>query len=226
MGGSDDEENLVILTGREHFIAHHLLVKIYPGIGALATSAFLMASRCKTGIKYERLRKAHSLMMSAMNGGENHPLYGIKGADHHRAKAVVIIETGMRFETCTAAEAWLRLNGSPNASNSQISQACSGSRRTAYGFTWRYADDPDKRPVDPNYRSGSNNHLTGRSGARSPVARPVFMPDTGLRFPTLAAAETWLRDNGFPKASNASIHKVCTGKLKSTCGYRWEFAER
>lgn len=29
MGGSDDKENLVELTGREHFIAHWLLCKIY-----------------------------------------------------------------------------------------------------------------------------------------------------------------------------------------------------
>lgn len=34
MGGSDDKENLVELTGREHFIAHWLLCKIYdtPGL--------------------------------------------------------------------------------------------------------------------------------------------------------------------------------------------------
>lgn len=34
MGGSDDKENLVELTGREHFIAHWILCKIYdtPGL--------------------------------------------------------------------------------------------------------------------------------------------------------------------------------------------------
>jgi hypothetical protein len=30
MGGSDDKENLVSLTAREHFLCHHLLVRIYP----------------------------------------------------------------------------------------------------------------------------------------------------------------------------------------------------
>lgn len=33
MGGSDDKENLVELTGREHFIAHWLLCKIYDAPG-------------------------------------------------------------------------------------------------------------------------------------------------------------------------------------------------
>lgn len=30
LGGTDDSKNLVKLTAREHFIAHHLLIKIYP----------------------------------------------------------------------------------------------------------------------------------------------------------------------------------------------------
>lgn len=226
MGGSDDESNMATLTGREHFIAHHLLVKIHPHSGHLATAAFLMGSRCKTGIKYEKLRKAHALMMSAMNGGENHPLFGIVGADHHRARPVVIIETGMEFETCTAAEIWLRANGRPNASNSRISGACNGTRRTAYGLTWRYADDSEKKAIDPGYRSGKNNHLSGRRGANSPVARPVVLIETGQRFSTLAEARAWLVSNGYPKACDGSVHRACTGKLKSSYGYHWRFAEK
>lgn len=30
LGGSNDKENLVLLTGREHFVAHLLLIKIHP----------------------------------------------------------------------------------------------------------------------------------------------------------------------------------------------------
>ena len=30
MGGTDDENNLVLLTAREHIIAHMLIVRIYP----------------------------------------------------------------------------------------------------------------------------------------------------------------------------------------------------
>lgn len=30
LGGSDDKFNLVVLTAREHFLAHYLLTKIYP----------------------------------------------------------------------------------------------------------------------------------------------------------------------------------------------------
>ena len=36
LGGSDDHENLVRLTAREHFIAHRLLAKMYPESSGLS----------------------------------------------------------------------------------------------------------------------------------------------------------------------------------------------
>lgn len=42
LGGSDSADNLVNLTGREHFIAHQLLVKIYPKNHSLAKAANMM----------------------------------------------------------------------------------------------------------------------------------------------------------------------------------------
>jgi hypothetical protein len=47
MGGSEDPSNLVLLTAREHFIAHLLLVKMYPGNVKLlfAFSAMSMVSK-------------------------------------------------------------------------------------------------------------------------------------------------------------------------------------
>lgn len=44
MSGGDDISNIVRLTGREHFIAHQLLVKMYPKNGRLIKAAAIMAS--------------------------------------------------------------------------------------------------------------------------------------------------------------------------------------
>ena len=41
-GGSDEPENLVRLTAREHFVAHQLLVKMYPGVGKLIFAVMVM----------------------------------------------------------------------------------------------------------------------------------------------------------------------------------------
>lgn len=62
MGGSNSKENLVRLTGREHFIAHWLLVKVYPENDKLKTALFLMChfkkyKGMKVGSKlFEKLR--------------------------------------------------------------------------------------------------------------------------------------------------------------------------
>lgn len=42
MGGNNTKENLVCLTAREHYIAHLLLVKIYPSVGGLKMAVWAM----------------------------------------------------------------------------------------------------------------------------------------------------------------------------------------
>lgn len=42
MGGTDDPQNLVLLTPEEHYVAHQLLVKIYPNNPGLLTAALAM----------------------------------------------------------------------------------------------------------------------------------------------------------------------------------------
>lgn len=44
LGGNDDKDNIAIFTAREHYIAHQLLVKIYPGNRKLLYAAYMMGS--------------------------------------------------------------------------------------------------------------------------------------------------------------------------------------
>jgi len=57
MGGSDEPENLVELTPEEHYVAHQLLVKMYPGNRALAFAAMFMAKQCTGNKPYGWLRR-------------------------------------------------------------------------------------------------------------------------------------------------------------------------
>lgn len=59
VGGSDEQSNMVMFTGREHFIAHMLLHKIYPEDISLMRAAFLMSSRWSTG-QFEESKPIHS----------------------------------------------------------------------------------------------------------------------------------------------------------------------
>lgn len=95
MNGSDDSDNLVPLTPREHFIAHWLLAKANPENEKL-TYAFhcmcrynsCMQERAINSKSYEYARRMHSKMMSKkLKGskneklskrmmGKNNPMYG------------------------------------------------------------------------------------------------------------------------------------------------------
>lgn len=48
MGGTDDIDNLVQLTPEEHYLAHQLLVKIYPEVRGLASATQLMTTHNTT----------------------------------------------------------------------------------------------------------------------------------------------------------------------------------
>lgn len=56
-GGTNHRDNLVDLTAEEHFVAHQLLVKMYPAHRGLALAAAKMAGRCTRNKAYGWLRR-------------------------------------------------------------------------------------------------------------------------------------------------------------------------
>lgn len=68
LGGSDEVSNLVLLTGREHFIAHLLLSKIYDNV-SMMYALWMMCNYAKKNFKvhsrfYESARIQHSKNVS------------------------------------------------------------------------------------------------------------------------------------------------------------------
>lgn len=98
MEGTNEKSNLVYLTASEHYVAHQLLVKIYPGNTSLIRSAYMMTVDATGGRvnnkRYEWLKKRVAIIMSEnrkgktkendegvrlgaeKRSGENHPLFG------------------------------------------------------------------------------------------------------------------------------------------------------
>lgn len=70
LGGSNDSENLVSLTAEEHYIAHLLLVKIYPDNRSLWYAANMMANR--NNKMYAWTRKKHAIIVSEDKIGYRH----------------------------------------------------------------------------------------------------------------------------------------------------------
>jgi hypothetical protein len=88
LGGTDEVENLVQLTPEEHYLAHQLLVKIYPNHFGLLSSAMFMTGgnkNRKSNKVYGWLKRRYSDYMKGPNNpgkhqpiGEAHWKYGTK----------------------------------------------------------------------------------------------------------------------------------------------------
>jgi len=87
--GSDEPSNMILLTGREHYISHLILWKAY---GKEMTYAFWMMSNNKnkykslTSKQYEELKKQHSKNISKAMTGVGGINYGRKCSDETKKK--------------------------------------------------------------------------------------------------------------------------------------------
>lgn len=87
-GRSDDFDNIVKLSAREHFIAHLLLYKIQIEKRKkyqMLKACIMMAGKEKFNSKlYEQAKKEFSSLHAERISGENHPMYGTsrKGSDN------------------------------------------------------------------------------------------------------------------------------------------------
>jgi hypothetical protein len=88
LGGCNSKGNLVLLTGREHFIAHKLLVKMHPGNRKLVHAWWRMTFTSKTNYQrgetlsarnYADVKEAYSKMKSVYGKtllGDKNPNFG------------------------------------------------------------------------------------------------------------------------------------------------------
>lgn len=67
LGGDDSPDNLVYLTPEEHYVAHQLLVKMYPNNGKLAFAANMMCTNRPSNKLYGWLRRRVSDNMKSNN---------------------------------------------------------------------------------------------------------------------------------------------------------------
>jgi hypothetical protein len=140
MGGSNEPHNLVVLTAEEHFVAHQLLVKMYPNDGKLAHAAMLMTciqnGKRNNNKKFGWLRKANAKAAAACHAGKQHTL-GHKLSDKHKAKiaaagvgrkmsdknrkALLVAHTGRKASIETKAKQRAAKLGNSNAAGRVIS---------------------------------------------------------------------------------------------------------
>lgn len=104
LGGSDRESNLILLTGREHFIAHMLLWKAFPDNISLMRAAFMMSSRAKdtnthtkvdgriSSKTYAILREQYAKAVAIQCTGEGNPFFGKRHSPETLARIRTTLE--------------------------------------------------------------------------------------------------------------------------------------
>lgn len=118
LGGSDDKSNLVVLTAREHFLAHYLLTKIYSDNSKIM-DAFRMMGVIN---KNEQKRYINSRLYESKR----------KLFSEARSKKVVCIETGEIYPSASYVEKNI-ISG--------IRDVIKGKQLTAGGFHWKYLNE-------------------------------------------------------------------------------------
>lgn len=147
LGGSNDDSNLVMFTGREHFIAHMLMWKANPEDVSLMRAAFLMSNRKLSkinSISYENLKQNISKVSSELYAGENNPFFGKKHSE----------ETKLKFKDRPSKK---------GVDNPNFGKKWSEERRVAFssqrkGIPWT----EDRRSVAV-FRTGEDHHMFGKS---------------------------------------------------------------
>jgi hypothetical protein len=76
LGGTDESQNLVRLTPEEHYLAHQLLVKIYPNNHKLVKAATMMIPNRPTNKMYGWLRRRFTDAQSISQTGSGNSQYG------------------------------------------------------------------------------------------------------------------------------------------------------
>lgn len=125
MGGTDDQSNIAVLTAREHFIAHQLLVKMYPGVDKLvyAVNMMCVGDRRTTSRRYEWLRKKLQSVLKSRTVSEETRAKMAAVPKSDKQRAAVAERNKTRVITPTGREAQLRaLNENRHKSGSKKGQ--------------------------------------------------------------------------------------------------------
>lgn len=162
MGGSDEPENMVRLTPEEHYVAHQMLMKIYPNHHGVVKAAMNMLVSSPTTPRNNKMyswirKRVVETMSSQMTEWHKNNVHPFKGKHHtEEAKQKIGKSIAARpkkkafcfdpiskqlikvYESVQSASDALGINGQTIFSCIRIP-----GKRSAAGFFWSYNDNPE-----------------------------------------------------------------------------------
>ena len=108
LGGTNEKFNLVLLTPKEHFIAHKLLCEIYPTTDKLQYALWAMMNLCNhqqirdysiSSTEYERVRIKYQSLMKTPKTKEHRNKLSASWTDERRKNASIILSNRNKLRT-------------------------------------------------------------------------------------------------------------------------------
>jgi hypothetical protein len=114
--------------------------------GGDGISGFTHGARARQLVSQARkgkpLSKEHRAKLSLAKIGTSKPdqvRSKTSATKRKKSKKILCVENGLIFEAGVCAQKWLQANGAKVGARSAVYDCCKGNRKTAYGYTWRYA---------------------------------------------------------------------------------------
>jgi hypothetical protein len=161
IGGNNNKENLILLTPREHFLAHYLLSKIYNDT-KIKKSFYLLSNvnnRIISSQYYKNIKRKISMQST--------------GCNNTASKKVICVETGEIFNTITDANRKYK--------TTKVGDCCNKTRATAGGFHWDfYIENKEYNLID--YAIG------GYEAVKQKLSKKIICVETSEVFESITEA--------------------------------------
>jgi len=197
VGGTNEKENLIELTAREHFLCHRLLVEIYPN-KSLKYALWLMSIGKQQKYKhkinsrlYEYLKKEHSQMLTGKKHSE---------------------ETKQKISNNS--------KGIKKSEESKKKMSESRKGHIMYTDEWRKKISQGNlgRKVSNETKKILSEQKIGNTNRRKTVLQYDKKGNFIKEWSSVLEAALFLN-----KKTGAAITEVCSGKRKSIFGYIWKY---
>lgn len=224
LGGDNSKNNLVLLTPKEHYICHRLLVEIHKGTS--------------------QENKMYYAMWCMINGLGNQKRHATSSRIYNRLKTeLTVIRSKDRYNTRKAIEQYdqegkyIQTFDSPKTasialtiSRGSIENCARGECKTAGGYNWRYKEGSKQIEKVVKERVGVkkgnipwSKGLKFPPGARNTKYKKVHkytMEGTFIQeYSTIQLAAQSVN------VSRGAIENCCLGKCKTVRGFNWKYKE-
>ena len=208
MGGSNKKENLILLTAREHFLAHWMLVRIYPEGDKLSFAFWAMCNQKNKGQEerylpssrtYREARELHSKTITATLTAFYQTQQGVESKGKQTAKLKVFNQTVEGKEA--RAKALLTLKQYYQTEEGIVKQATQTNNLKAYYKT--------------------NKGIELRAAKAEKLKIPVYQYSTGGEFLKKWPSQKEAGETLGIQPGN--ISSCCRSRQKTSGGFIWKY---